>query len=77
MRETYLLYDIGEDDGKEDYAHVTHQLGEVGRLEFAVGTCRGKLLLQSAVETVGCETVNKHGEESQDKEGNVWLDVSP
>ena len=32
MWETYLLYDIGEDNGKEDYAHVAHQLGEVGRL---------------------------------------------
>ena len=77
MGETYALYHIGEDNGKEDYTHVAHQLGEVGRLEFTVGTCRGELLLQSAVETIGCETVNKHGEESQDKEGNVWLDVSP
>ena len=77
MGETYALYHIGEDDSKEDYAHVAHQLGKVGRLEFAVGTCRGEFLLQAAVETVGCETVNEHGEESQDKEGDVWLDVSP
>ena len=32
MRKTYFLNDIGEDDGKENNAHVAHQLGEVGRL---------------------------------------------